>query len=135
MEVEEGNTGLTKTKQINPCNTKKKSDLQQLTKYLSENNIEAGKKDLFKCIIMNNSYVDVCVRNLQIDENSFYSLIKRDLSQSDAIKLGIAIEKIFVDIILTNPQLRNIRKANKKGQKETDHLFLIKLRILYIMRK
>ena len=60
MEVEEGNTGLTKTKQINPCNTKKKSDLKKLTKYLSENNIEAGKKDLFNCIIMNNSYVDYC---------------------------------------------------------------------------
>jgi hypothetical protein len=113
-----------KPKQNNPCDTKTASDYDKLKKILSQNNIEEGKKDLFNCIIMNNSYVDVCVRNSQRDPNSFYSLIARDLSQSDAIKLGIAIEKIFVDIILTNPQLKNIRKPNQKGNRETDHLFL-----------
>lgn len=86
------------------------------------NNID-NKADLFYRMIIDNTYVDTCMSKQSKCENSFYSLVERELSHSDAIKLGIAIEKIFCDLILTNPDITNIREKNIKGVKEKDHLF------------
>ena len=50
-------------------------------------------------------------------------MIKRELSQSDCIKLGNGLEKIFYDIVLQYTKLKDIKPKNKKGKKEKDHLF------------
>ena len=51
-------------------------------------------------------------------------MIKKEISQSDCIKLGFGIEKILKDIILIkNKNLVDIKPINKKGKKEIDHLF------------
>jgi hypothetical protein len=106
------------------CNAQTKEHLEKLNKFIPAADFEKAKEDIFNCIIINNSYVDFTTKNTQRDSGSFYSLITRDLSQSDAIKLGIAIERIFIDLILTNTHMQNIRKPTTKGKKETDHLFL-----------
>ena len=68
-------------------------------------------------------YIQQCSSNKSKDLCSLSSLIKMPLSQSDCIKLGIGCEKLFCDIILKNTSCTNIKRKNKKGQKETDHLF------------
>ena len=68
-------------------------------------------------------YIKQCSSNKSKDLCSLSSLIKMSLSQSDCIKLGIGCEKLFCDIILKNTTCTNIKRKNKKGQKETDHLF------------
>jgi hypothetical protein len=71
-----------------------------------------------------NSYIQGSISNKTKDMNSLSSLINRDLSQSDCIKLGTGIEKVLVDCILVQtPNLVNIKQKNKKGVKERDHLF------------
>lgn len=71
-----------------------------------------------------NSYIQSSVSNKTKDVHSLSSLIYRDLSQSDCIKLGTGIEKVLVDCILgQNVMLANIKEKNKKGVKERDHLF------------
>jgi len=68
-------------------------------------------------------YIQQCSSNKSKDVCSLSSLIKMQLSQSDCIKLGIGCEKLFSDIILKHTNYINIKRKNKKGQKETDHLF------------
>jgi|688.fasta_scaffold1071083_1 hypothetical protein len=75
-------------------------------------------------IINNNTYLNTCVSNKSKDCNSLSSIVKRDMSQSDCIKLGIGVEKVLTDIILkSNTDIVDIRPNNKKGEKERDHLF------------
>ena len=97
------------------------------------NNIK-DNKDFEKIIniINTNSYCIEFFSNTKKDPNSLSYLIDRKLSQSDNIKLGIAIEKVFKDIIVNFSNLINIRKSNRKGVKEKDHLFMdIKNKIIY----
>lgn len=78
----------------------------------------------WKTIVNNNSYIQLSSSNKTKDIHSLSSLIERDLSQSDCIKLGTGVEKVLVDCILSkNPRLENIKPKNKKGVKERDHLF------------
>ena len=89
----------------------------------TENNLTVIFPEL-KDIIDKNDYVFSCISNKKKDFNSLSYLIEKDLSQSDCIKLGIGIEKVFKDIIIAgNTNLENIKPINKKGQKEKDHLF------------
>ena len=75
-------------------------------------------------LVDGNAYIQASVSNKTKDMNSLSSLINRDLSQSDCIKLGTGIEKVLVDCILgQNLDLENIKQKNKKGVKERDHLF------------
>lgn len=74
-------------------------------------------------IINSNNYIINSKSNKKKDDDSLSSLIKRELSQSDCIKLGNAIEKIFYDIVLNYTNLKDIKPKNKKGKKEKDHLF------------
>lgn len=74
-------------------------------------------------IIMNNEYVKSCVSNKKKDKNSLSYLIRRPLSQSDCIKLGVGVEKVIVDMITSFTNLANIKTKNEKGIKEKDHLF------------
>jgi hypothetical protein len=79
----------------------------------------------FKSIIDECQYVKNCVSNKDKDELSFSYLINMSMSQSDCIKLGHGVEKILKNyIIKANPELKDIKKPNKKGNKEKDHLFM-----------
>lgn len=74
-------------------------------------------------LIMKNDYIKNCKSNKQKDINSLSFLIDYKLSQSDCIKLGHGVEKIFYDIIIKYTKLNDIKPANKKNKKEKDHLF------------
>lgn len=75
-------------------------------------------------VISSNDYVTNCTSNKAKDVHSLSSLVQRSLSQSDCIKLGTGLEKVLLDLIMTNPAIQNIRPKNSKGKKERDHLFL-----------
>lgn len=85
------------------------------------------KDDTYLCeldtIITKNEYIQNCKSNKKKDIDSLSSLITRQLSQSDCIKLGNGLEKIFYDIILHYTKLKDVKQKNKKGKKEKDHLF------------
>lgn len=80
--------------------------------------------DFLQQVIANNDYVTNCTSNKSKDVHSLSSLVHRSLSQSDCIKLGTGLEKVLLDLIMTNTALQNIRPKNSKGKKERDHLFL-----------
>ncbi len=84
-----------------------------------------------KDIIKNNKYIQSNNINKSNnttsgkDFNSLIYLINRNISQSNCIKLGIAMESILRDIILSkNKDLVNIKPLNEKDKKEKDHLFM-----------
>lgn len=77
-----------------------------------------------KNIIDKNKYINETKVNKDRDVNSLSYLIKKQLSQSECIRLGTAIEKLLIDLILDgNPKLKNIKTKNEKGKKEKDNLF------------
>ena len=78
-------------------------------------------------LIKENSYISQTTSNKKKDPNSLSSIVTRDLSQSDCIKLGTGIEKLLVDLILQKSEhfeLKDIKPKNEKGSKERDHLFI-----------
>lgn len=87
--------------------------------YIKNDNILLG----LDLIIKNNNYIKNCKSNKGKDIDSLSYLITRELSQSDCIKLGNGLEKIFYDIVLHHTKLKDIKPKNKKGKKEKDHLF------------
>ena len=81
--------------------------------------------EFLKSIINGNEYVQACTSNKAKDVHSLSSLVDRTMSQSDCIKLGTGLEKVFSELItVINPQLTNIKQKNTKGKKERDHLFI-----------
>ena len=75
-------------------------------------------------IINNNVYVKNSFSNKKKDFNSLSYLIKKDISQSDCIKLGNGVERVIQDIISECSLFENIKTSfTKKGDKEKDHLF------------
>lgn len=113
----------------------KEDNIKKIQK-LARNYLEKKKERtlLFEKIISKNRYLKDCKSNHKKDKDSISYLIDRVLSQSDCIKLGYAIEKIFYDIVREKTNLIDIKKKNKKGVKEKDHLFMdnIKKIIYYI---
>ena len=97
-----------------------KEMMENMVKIVEEKNNMNWKK-----LVDANAYIQGSVSNKTKDMNSLSSLINRDLSQSDCIKLGTGIEKVLVDCVLAqqNHVLVNIKQKNKKGVKERDHLF------------
>lgn len=78
-------------------------------------------------LIKENRYISETVSNKKKDQNSLSSIVIRQLSQSDCIKLGTGIEKLLVDLILQkseHSELKDIKPKNEKGSKERDHLFI-----------
>lgn len=73
--------------------------------------------DLLQELIKKNDYIKNCKSNKKKDPSSLSYLIKRDMSQSDCIKLGTGIEKLVVDIILQHTCLENIKPKNVKDKK------------------
>lgn len=60
----------------------------------------------------------------KLDEASLSFIINRLLSQSESIRLGIAIECYLRDFIENKTRLKNVNKKNCKGQKQKDILFI-----------
>jgi len=60
----------------------------------------------------------------KLDEASLSFIINRKMSQSESIRLGIAIECYLRDFIGYKTRLKNINKKNCKGQKQKDILFI-----------
>jgi hypothetical protein len=86
---------------------------------MSENNIT----ELYKIIDKNNYVINKkSTKNKDINYLSY--LLENEISQSDCIKLGNAIEYVLNDIILLyNTNLVSIKEKNCKGEKEKDHLY------------
>ena len=76
-------------------------------------------------LVSNNMYIRDAKSNKKKDINSLSYLVDMQLSQSDCIKLGIAIEKVISDIIVkySTSALTNIKQKDQKGAKQRDHLF------------
>ena len=82
-------------------------------------NIQEFKIQNLIPIIENNDYVKKCNSNKKKNSDSLSSLIRRKLSQSDCIKLGNGLEKVFNNIILQyNTKLKNIKKKMKREKKK-----------------
>jgi len=80
--------------------------------------------DKFIRAIQSSDYVKKTKRNEKINFNSIsYLLSSKNISQSDKIKIGIALEKLTTDIIMEHSTLKNIKQKNKKGSRERDHVF------------
>jgi hypothetical protein len=78
-----------------------------------------------KNIINNNNYIKKCKSNKNKDISSLsYFYGDLNLSQSDNIKVGNGLEKIFIDIVNKKNELKDIKKKNIKGVKERDNLFV-----------
>ena len=104
---------------INMCDTPPTSDaMQEITEITEITEIMMSE------LISSIPYIQKCSTNKNRDETSLSYLIDRHLSQSDCIKLGIAMENYFTGCICTFSSLVNIRPANSKGQKEKDILFM-----------
>lgn len=78
-------------------------------------------------IVKRNAYIKKYKKNVNKDFNSLSYLIKKEysMSQSDCIKLGIAVEKILTDVILSYKSgFLDIKSKNIKNKHERDHLFI-----------
>ena len=76
-------------------------------------------------VIKTNNYINEKeTEKVSKDKHSFCSLIDTPLSQSQNIKLGICMEKLFEDIVTKNTEWKNINEGNKKGEHQTDHLWV-----------
>jgi len=80
--------------------------------------------DVLQELVKKNMYIKNCKSNKKKDPSSLSYLIKRNMSQSDCIKLGTGIEKLVSDIVLQYTTFENV--------KEYDHLFIDKTKkVLY----
>ncbi len=74
-------------------------------------------------IILENNYINEKKSSAK-DPHSFTSLAKIHLTQSQNITLGICVEHAIRDCISKNAKgWVSIKEANKKGEKEKDHLY------------
>lgn len=64
------------------------------------------------------------LRSNSCDNETLSSLIDVSLTQSEKIQLGFRMENMISMFILNNTHLKNIKEKNRKGKKETDHLFM-----------
>jgi hypothetical protein len=89
--------------------------------------------EAFINVIKKNSYINKVVQSKK-DVHSFGSLVSIPLTQSQNIMLGSCMEKLFADFVVSNG-IQSIRKKTKKGDKETDHLYILNKQIIYCEQK
>lgn len=87
----------------------------------------------FMNVIKKNAYINKVVQSKK-DVHSFGSLVTIPLTQSQNIMLGSCMEKLFADFVVSNG-IQSIRKKTKKGDKETDHLYIHNKKIRYFEQK
>jgi hypothetical protein len=77
------------------------------------------------CVIQENKYVKCYKESKKKDENSLKNLLTDDfnITQSQCIKLGFALEKVIFDIIQSNKDFENLKQKAVKGEKELDLVF------------
>jgi hypothetical protein len=101
------------------------SDIESICKSVSSLSIQPSTYDCFLQTIQMSEYVQSCFSKMTRDNASISSLIDRQLSQSDCIKIGIAIEDVLRLFIKTHIKgVKDIKQKNTKDQKEKDHLFI-----------
>jgi hypothetical protein len=101
------------------------ADIESICKSVSELSIQPSTFDCFVKTIEMSEYVQSCVSKTTRDNASISSLIDRHLSQSDCIKIGIAIEDVLRLFIKTYiARVKDIKEKNTKDKKEKDHLFI-----------
>lgn len=92
---------------------------------VSELSIQPSTYDCFLNAIAMSDYVQSCFSKTTRDNASISSLIDRHLSQSDCIKIGIAVEDVLRMFIKTHIKgVKDIKERNTKNKKEKDHLFV-----------
>ena len=89
--------------------------------------------EAFMNVIKKNTYINKVVQSKK-DVHSFGSLVSIPLTQSQNIMLGSCMEKLFADFVVSN-NIQSIRKKTKKGDKETDHLYILNKQIIYCEQK
>jgi hypothetical protein len=88
-------------------------------------------------IISNNKYIRTQTFSC-LDEHSFCSLVEAQLTQSENIRLGIAMEHLFKDAIsLNTSKWIKLEEKLKKGDQQKDHIWINKDigRIIYAEQK
>jgi hypothetical protein len=100
------------------------TDIDNLCVSVDVLSVKQSTLDCFIKTIASSKYVTSCTSKRNKDPSSISSVIDRILSQSDCIKVGIAIEdvlRLFVSTFIKN--INDIKGKNIKGKKEKDHLF------------
>jgi len=107
-------------------NKTKKENKKEIEKENKKEIEKENKKEIEKLtkLIKDCVYIKNCKSNKKRDKNSLSYMIDINLSQSDCVKLGIAVEKLLSDIIIKYSNYKNIKPKNKKNNKEKDHLFM-----------
>lgn len=88
-------------------------------------------------IISKNAYIQERTASC-VDEHSFCYLVNRPLSQSENIRLGVAMEHLFRDAAATNKTgWTSLSEKNKKGEHQKDHIWVHEptKRIIYAEQK
>lgn len=131
-----------KNKKIRSCSIcKKEGHNKSNKKFHPQENLLVKSKKIIKCSICKKEghnkrtcHVQTIKNLLDIitltkkpkkgrDVNSFSYLIDREITQSEAIRLGSAMESSMNQITEKMSKHKNIKEKNKKGKKETDILF------------
>lgn len=75
-------------------------------------------------IVDNNKFLSKKVKKTHNSVYSMAYLLNKKLSQSQYIRLGLALEDIFKDIVLKYTNFVDIKEKNTKNVREKDHLFI-----------
>jgi hypothetical protein len=98
---------------------------EELCNAVNALSIQNSTLDCFLETIAQSKYVQSCKSKKSKDKTSISSLIDRSLSQSDCIKIGIAIEDVLRNFIKNNiSDIVDIKEKNVKNKKEKDHVFI-----------
>jgi hypothetical protein len=104
---------------VSVTNTTNKETPSETSKELEET-----YDPFYDMLISNNEYLKNIKSIKERDTTSLSYLVDRQLSQSDCIKLGQALEKLLTDLVIRDPELKNIKQKNIKGVREKDILVL-----------
>lgn len=100
-------------------------DIDTLCSSVNELSIQHSTLECFLHTIQMSDYIQSCKSKTSKDPTSISSLIDRPLSQSDCIKIGIAIEDLLRRFITNNIDgIKDIKERNTKSRKEKDHIFI-----------
>ena len=88
-------------------------------------------------VIQNNSYIRERSTSGS-DPHSFTTLTApRKLTQSQNIQLGHCMEHFFSDVVKQSSTWKSVKEKNKKGEKETDHVYRneTEKKVIYLEQK
>lgn len=95
--------------------------IEFISLFFLENKSKAMDEDIcnkLEKITLKNSYIKKANKQKNIDKNSLIYLINRNATQSQIIKMGIALEKILNELITTHTEYETIIEKESKVQKD-----------------